>query len=56
MKYEWDSSLGMLRLDRVLHSAVFYPWDVSKKDLRDRDRARLDLGYGWVLHSAVLYP
>ncbi len=27
MKYEWDSDLGLLRLDRVLHSAVFYPFD-----------------------------
>lgn len=27
MKYEWDSDAGMLRLDRVLHSAVFYPHD-----------------------------
>ena len=24
-KYEWDESVGFLRLDRVLHSAVFYP-------------------------------
>lgn len=24
-KYEWDESIGMLRLDRVLSSAVFYP-------------------------------
>jgi len=27
MKYEWDSDIGFLRLDRVLHSAVFYPHD-----------------------------
>ncbi|TFJ83379.1 hypothetical protein NSK_005311 [Nannochloropsis salina CCMP1776] len=27
MKYEWDSNVGLLRLDRVLHSAVFYPFD-----------------------------
>lgn len=27
MKYEWDKDVGMLRLDRVLHSAVFYPHD-----------------------------
>ena len=24
-KYEWDEEYGRLRLDRVLHSAVFYP-------------------------------
>ena len=24
-KYEWDDAIGFLRLDRVLHSAVFYP-------------------------------
>lgn len=24
-KYEWDNDIGFLRLDRVLHSAVFYP-------------------------------
>lgn len=24
-KYEWDDKIGHLRLDRVLHSAVFYP-------------------------------
>ena len=24
-KYEWDDKIGFLRLDRVLHSAVFYP-------------------------------
>jgi hypothetical protein len=24
-KYEWDNELGFLKLDRVLHSAVFYP-------------------------------
>jgi len=24
-KYEWDDKTGFLRLDRVLHSAVFYP-------------------------------
>ena len=24
-KYEWDEHIGFLRLDRVLHSAVFYP-------------------------------
>ena len=24
-KYEWDEKNGFLRLDRVLHSAVFYP-------------------------------
>ena len=24
-KYEWDHDLGVLRLDRVLHSAVYYP-------------------------------
>jgi len=24
-KYEWDNSMGFLKLDRVLHSAVFYP-------------------------------
>lgn len=27
MKYEWDHDIGFLRLDRVLHSAVFYPYD-----------------------------
>ncbi|CAM9128221.1 unnamed protein product [Phaeothamnion confervicola] len=27
MKYEWDDELSMLKLDRVLHSAVFYPHD-----------------------------
>lgn len=27
MKYEWDNSIGFIRLDRVLHSAVFYPYD-----------------------------
>lgn len=26
-KYEWDNKLGFLRLDRILHSAVFYPHD-----------------------------
>ena len=26
-KYEWDHDLGALRLDRVLHSAVYYPYD-----------------------------
>jgi len=26
-KYEWDHDLGVMRLDRVLHSAVFYPYD-----------------------------
>mmetsp|Transcript_8988 Transcript_8988/g.14565 ORF Transcript_8988/g.14565 Transcript_8988/m.14565 type:complete len:280 (-) Transcript_8988:636-1475(-) len=24
-KYEWDNEMGFLKLDRVLHSAVFYP-------------------------------
>jgi inorganic pyrophosphatase len=24
-KYEWDNDIGFLKLDRVLHSAVFYP-------------------------------
>ncbi|GAB5369000.1 hypothetical protein AAMO2058_001367500 [Amorphochlora amoebiformis] len=24
-KYEWDNNMGFLKLDRVLHSAVFYP-------------------------------
>eukprot|EP00301_Raphidiophrys_heterophryoidea_P018545 c3543_g1_i1.p1 GENE.c3543_g1_i1~~c3543_g1_i1.p1 ORF type:complete len:249 (-),score=51.57 c3543_g1_i1:25-771(-) len=26
-KYEWDEEIGFLVLDRVLHSAVFYPYD-----------------------------
>eukprot|EP00301_Raphidiophrys_heterophryoidea_P023052 c7055_g1_i1.p1 GENE.c7055_g1_i1~~c7055_g1_i1.p1 ORF type:complete len:257 (-),score=75.68 c7055_g1_i1:74-817(-) len=26
-KYEWDEDIGFLVLDRVLHSAVFYPYD-----------------------------
>ena len=26
-KYELDKETGLLRLDRVLHSAVYYPWD-----------------------------
>ena len=26
-RYEWDEESGVLRLDRVLHSAVFYPFD-----------------------------
>ena len=26
-KYEYDNTTGMLKLDRVLHSAVFYPYD-----------------------------
>lgn len=26
-KYEWDHELGVLTLDRVLHSAVYYPHD-----------------------------
>ncbi len=26
-KYEWDHDLGVLTLDRVLHSAVYYPHD-----------------------------
>jgi len=26
-KYEWNKKAGMLMLDRVLHSAVFYPYD-----------------------------
>ena len=26
-KYEWDHDLGVMRLDRVLHSAVYYPHD-----------------------------
>jgi inorganic pyrophosphatase len=26
-KYEWDHDLGAMRLDRVLHSAVYYPHD-----------------------------
>lgn len=27
MKYEWDKDIGMLRLDRVLDSSLFYPHD-----------------------------
>lgn len=27
MKYEWDTGIGMLQLNRVLHSSVFYPHD-----------------------------
>jgi inorganic pyrophosphatase len=26
-KYEYDANLGVFRLDRVLHSAVYYPAD-----------------------------
>ena len=27
MKYEWDEETNMLKLDRVLHGAAFYPHD-----------------------------
>lgn len=27
MKYEWDEKTNMLKLDRVLHGAAFYPHD-----------------------------
>lgn len=27
MKYEWDEEMDMLKLDRVLHGAAFYPHD-----------------------------
>lgn len=27
MKYEWDEATNMLKLDRVLHGAAFYPHD-----------------------------
>lgn len=27
MKYEWDQETNMLKLDRVLHGAAFYPHD-----------------------------
>lgn len=27
MKYEWDEGMNMLKLDRVLHGAAFYPHD-----------------------------
>lgn len=27
MKYEWDAATNMLKLDRVLHGAAFYPHD-----------------------------
>src|SRR5213592_1578352 len=53
-KYEMDKKTGMLRLDRVLHSAVYYPanYGFIPQTLAD-DRDPLDV---LVLGAEPVYP
>lgn len=48
MKYEWDQETNMLKLDRVLHGAAFYPHDygfIPQTLCGDGDPL---VGQGWV--------
>lgn len=53
-KYEYDEELDEIRLDRVLHSAVFYPTDYGFiPDTRSEDGDHLDV---LVLITEPLFP
>jgi inorganic pyrophosphatase len=53
-KYEYDESLGLIRLDRVLHSSVIYPTDYGfVPQTRSEDGDHLDV---LVLITDHLFP
>ncbi len=53
-KYEYDEKLGVIKLDRVLHSAVFYPCDYGFiPQTRSEDGDHLDV---LVVISESVFP